>query len=68
MRRVFVDLYRTQLLACAGNKLTKVVIDYLYYLDSDNNATPETPGISNDLESSLAYIRDVLMDLGSVSV
>ena len=66
--RVMTDLCRTEVPACAGNKLTGVVMRCLCGLDSDE-ATPERQsGTDENLESGLSYVGDVVVTLGSVSI
>jgi serine/threonine protein kinase len=67
VRRVMVDWCRTELPACAGNKLKQVVMDCLCCLDANGGTGPEASEI-NDLESGLDYIGDVVVALNSVSV
>jgi len=66
--RVMTDLCRTEVPACAGNKLTGVVMRCLCGLDSDQ-ATPERQsGTDENLESGLSYVGDVVVALGGVSI
>ena len=67
VRRVIVDLCRTELPVSAGSKLTNVVMDSLCCLDAEAGAGSDA-GKKDDLESGLDYIRDVLVVLGGVSV
>jgi hypothetical protein len=64
VRRVIVDLCRSDLPACAGSKLTKVIMDSLCCLDTEADTKLEI----NDLESGLDFIRDVVVILNNISI
>jgi hypothetical protein len=67
VRRVMVDLCRTEPPANVGNKLSKLVMNCLCCLDAevkdeDNESDDDT------LVSGLSYIKDVLVALGTISI
>jgi hypothetical protein len=67
VRRVMVDLCRTELPANVGNKLSELVMNCLCCLDAevkdeDNESDDDT------LVSGLSYIKDVLVALGTISI
>ncbi|KAF1828133.1 hypothetical protein BDW02DRAFT_575118 [Decorospora gaudefroyi] len=65
--RVMVDLCRTELPACVGNKLSEVVLNCLCCLDDE--AKDEKDASDDDtLVSGLSYIGDVLVALGTISI
>lgn len=67
VRRVMTDLCRTEVPACAGNKLTEVIMRCLGCLDDATTSAVQTSS-DDDLESGLNYVPDVVVALSSISI